>query len=461
MASPDFNSWIRRGPPLHELVSSVSVKSRKGDCALIIAVHNESDVLDRHLDVLSGQSVLDFDVIIVHSPELELSKVKMERPFGVTTVSLYSALGPGAYYAGEKYALRNGYRSLILVDVDCIPLSAGLVRTLRESALSDKGSFFLPALELLRRSDNQNWSLHWYGAMYRSVLETAGLTYLPLYYGYVDVELRMRLEDAGFRSRCLDSVLVEHPLSKRLGTARTLERTLYWLRNVAPMIPTYRRPFLMTALYTLTSLSFFDSRERFLFRVRAALTLFRAIARLEMNRSSAFHGLAVPSYEKITVAEALASAKKPAALLVLHHLGEDRAAALAGLFKSKGVRTVSASAYLVPILAGMLRVIPGTDALLLCMQWSRALNPLLLLVPNLYLYDGEDAWIIQREPNIAARIFRCAASCLTFAFMVAVYSALGLFSFLRMHEAFRRYGLDDDCACAACTAMGRLPAETV
>jgi hypothetical protein len=269
------------------------------------------------------------------------------------------------------------------------------------------------------------------------------------------VELKMRLENTGFRLRCLDGVLVEHPISKSIDTTKTLERTLYNLRNVVPLFSAYSRPWLAVQLYNLTSLSPFDSRERFLFRIRAAFTLFRAVATLEMNRSSAFHGLAMPPYGKITVAEALASAKKPAALLVPQHLGENQAAALAGSFKSKGIRAVSVTAYLVPLLVGMLRVIPGTDALLLCMHWRRAFNPLLLLVPNLYLYDGEDAWVIQREPNFAVRIFRCAVSCFSFACVAAVYSALALSSFLRMGRVFRRYGLGDDCTCAACTAMGQ------
>jgi hypothetical protein len=89
------------------------------------------------------------------------------------------------------------------------------------------------------------------------------------------------------------------------------------------------------------------------------------------------------------------------------------------------------------------------------MQWDRAFNPLLLLVPNLYLYNGEDAWVVQHEPNLAIRIFRCTASCLSFACMAAIYSALGLLSFLHMRRVFRRYGLDGDCTCDVCTAMGQ------
>jgi GT2 family glycosyltransferase len=464
MAPPDYHSWIRKGPPLHELVSKVSVKGRKGDCALIIAVHDESDVLNRHLDLLLQQSVQDFDVIIVHSPQLDLSKVKLERPFGVTLVSMYSALGPGgAYYAGEKYALRNGYRSLILVDVDCTPLDKGLVQLLRGSAVSEPGSFFLPVMELLRRSETKSRSIHWYGAMDRSVLETAGLTYLPLYLGYEDAELQMRLESAGFRLRYPDGMLMEHPLSKKgVGTAKILERMLYRQRNAVSIIPTYHRPWLTTHAYNLTALSFFDSGERFLFRVRAALSLFRAIARLELNREDAFHELAMPPYRKTALKEALASAKKPAAVIVPEQLGDDRAAALASSFKSEGVRTVIVSLpYPIPVMSGILHAMPGSDALLLCIPWERSFNPLLLLVPNLYLYDGEDTWIVQHEPNPAVRLFRCAASCFSFACMAAVYSVLALVSFLRTNRAFRRYGLDGDCTCAACTAMGRLPAETV
>jgi hypothetical protein len=332
-----------------------------------------------------------------------------------------------------------------------MPVSQGLVMALRDSTVSDKGSFFLPAVETLRQREIKSQSLHWYGAMDRSLLNAVGLTYLPFYYGYEDTELQLRLEDAGFRPRCLDGVLVEHPISKSIDTLKTPERTLYNLRNVAPLLPAYRRPWLKAQLYNLTSLSFFDSPERFLFRIRAAWTLFRAIATLGMNRSSAFHGLIMPPYGKVTLAEALASAKKPVAVLVPQHLGEDQAAAMTRFFKSKGIRTVSVDiAHISPIMIGVSRVIPGTDALLLCMRWGRVFNPLSLLVPNLYLYDGEDAWVVQREQSFAARVFRCAVSCLSFACMIAVYSALVLPSFIRMHGVFRRYGLDDDCACAAC-----------
>jgi hypothetical protein len=44
--------------------------------------------------------------------------------------------------------------------------------------------------------------------------------------------------------------------------------------------------------------------------------------------------------------------------------------------------------------------------------------------------------------------------------MVAVYSALALLSFLRMHGVLKRYGLDADCTCAACTVMIRPPAAS-
>jgi len=448
--------WLRKGPALHEIVSGITVIRRKGDCAIVLPVHNETELLNRHLEALSEQTTSDFDVIIVHSPELDVSAVNTKVPFGIAFIRLKSASAGVGYYAAQKYALRNGYSSIILADVDCLPVGRTAVQLLREAAATDKKTVFFPVIRSMAREARKNRSLHWYSAMDRSVLEKSGLTYLPLYYGRMDLELELRICTTGSGLRYMEEVSVDHPHSKNLDIGTTLGRTLYELRNSGQFIFVYPTIQWALPIYTIASLCFFDSYERFFYRLRLMLALFRAMLRLKLYKNPPFHSVTIAPYQKTSLEDAMSSGRKPYALILEEQLGDDRTQSLCRLFAAKKVpyslikgRSPLALLY---FMWQPLRAVLASDTIVLCMHWKEAFNPALLLAPNIFLHDGANTWLLCQNRSIISRLCRFLVSTSSFFSLVAVYLLISIISCIRMGGASRRYGLADDCGCKICAS---------
>jgi GT2 family glycosyltransferase len=415
-------------------------------CAIILPVHDDAQLLNAHLGLLAKQTTHAFDVIVPHSPGLDVRAVDARHPFGIAFIALKSASAAAGYYAGEKYALTRGYVPIILADIDCMPVSKNLVERLCALAASNVNTIFLPPLVTLKDEQGKNWSLHWYGAMHRSVFEKAGLSYVPFYIGCVDSELELRMLHEGASVRYPDGLLVDHPLIKNRSPAGGIERILYELRNITLFAPHMRFSVWMSYLYNLPAFCFCDSYSRLFVRLRLAFSLFQEIILLRLDRSVPFHDIVLPPYEQIRLEDAAMAGKKKAAIILGAHMGQRRSASLRRLLESRHVactvvETADHRSY-ASIALQMLSSAVCSDTVILCMHWKRYFNPALLLCRNLYLHDGENTWVLAQGSSIPSRIFRFLLSCFICSVLVACYIPLSAFSFLRMGGAPHRYGLE-------------------
>ncbi|MFN7990614.1 MAG: hypothetical protein U0R44_00495 [Candidatus Micrarchaeia archaeon] len=199
--------WVSTGPGLEALVSHEEDRRRKerAGIALVMPCLGQDGTLRRHLAVLAKQTHQDFDLIIVRGE----GDVPVDQP-GLSILSLFESGrngSAGAYYIGEKRALRDGYRKIVLADYDCLPLSGTL---LAEFAIST-GDLVLPHIIYAPSGDKRRGDvLHHYGCLSREALLKSGLTFLPLYFGGEDYELAWRLRRAGIKASYIGSA-VTHP----------------------------------------------------------------------------------------------------------------------------------------------------------------------------------------------------------------------------------------------------------
>jgi GT2 family glycosyltransferase len=438
------NDWLRRGPELDELVASVSViKTQPGKrCALIMPVHNELGYLKSHLDALKKQTTSDFDVIVVHSPGLDVSWLK-KTPYGMIILSLKEPLGAGAFYAGEKYAFEQGYTAIILADVDALPISPGIVQRLAGLASADKGAVFIPSRKSLPGT-SEGAPIHWYGAMNRSVLEQSGLSYLPLFFGGEDTELMQRMRGSGIRFVRVEDVFMDHPRAKHIRLEQGVARTKYYIRNHGLMMYRHNGWSLTALALAFCSACFFDRLDRFSLRLKWALEAMRDLARLDLSARYVAGEFKLPPYEEVPLDEALSSGKRVRALIAKSNTSKDAAETIAMRCSGLGISAeepLRKSLSVVAYLSRLFRLALQNDTLVMCVGWEWNFSPPLLLVPNLYVSDGERLFAIQRDPNALSRVFRFMVSMSALTVLTLIYLPISFISWLRLRGAFRGYGL--------------------
>lgn len=203
-------AWLRRGPALEELVGEC-MDTRKGRkrAAIIIPAAGDCGALREHLSRLARQGCRDFDVLIVYGSGAAF--VDCPEPAGVLHMREKSANGiAGAYYAGQRRAVDDGYETIILADDDCLPESPDLVGKLLEKS-AGTGCIAVPEVwyHPVGRPGGMV-VLHHYGCLRKEMLEKCGLTFLPLHSGSEEFELMWRLERAGFPAIMVRAA-VSHP----------------------------------------------------------------------------------------------------------------------------------------------------------------------------------------------------------------------------------------------------------
>ena len=187
-----MEKWLDKGPELSELVSErLDRRSSRKDVAVVITTSGNPEVLEEHLGALGKQKFRDFDVLIVYGQRDSFAAGP--RWAGILHLREKARGGSsGAFYIGQKAALEEGYRTIILADDDCIPVSDDLMGRLAQG-VEEGHKILLPKLDKGERGIRMTRIPHYYGAFGREVFERAGLTYLPLFFGGDDVELFHRM----------------------------------------------------------------------------------------------------------------------------------------------------------------------------------------------------------------------------------------------------------------------------
>ncbi len=105
--------------------ASVLLERRKNSQVLIVMpFYDNYAAIAKHLELLSAQTTSDFDIVIVASVVSDEKKLREiidggNYKFGVALVKRKEDTGSaGGYFTGEKYALENGYRAILIGDDD-------------------------------------------------------------------------------------------------------------------------------------------------------------------------------------------------------------------------------------------------------------------------------------------------------------------------------------------------------
>ena len=247
--------WLRKGPALDEVVSE-RVDRRKGrkETAIVITTYGNQALLREHLRALEKQSSGDFDVIIVYGER----DVVAESTLPILHIKERGRNGSsGAYYIGEKTALDEGYGIVMLADDDCMPESPNLVKSLAESARSGN-KIVMPMLHKRDRGMKKTSIPHYYGTFSREVLEDAGLTYFPLFFGGEDVELMYRMVRAGYSAMHIEAAVI-HPDIVPFFLDASLKRYYYTRGEFEALIVrgSIAEPFAFFAFHSIASAALF------------------------------------------------------------------------------------------------------------------------------------------------------------------------------------------------------------
>lgn len=205
-----MKQWLGRAPAPEELIAREedARRERSADVAVVIPTGRDTSLFEGHLKALASQSGADFDVIGIYSRDAEF----VEPPASVSMLhvrEMHAAGIAGAYYLGEKVAVREGYKKIILADSDCLPESAGVVAGLAGAA--SRADMSVPSIRYAPSSELMQGNIpHHYFCFNSRVFEMAGYTYLPFFIGGEEFDFRERTLNGGFSVAHAD-VRVSHP----------------------------------------------------------------------------------------------------------------------------------------------------------------------------------------------------------------------------------------------------------
>jgi len=184
-----------------ELVQSVKeFRKKKADGLIIMPFYRAYDYLFQHLKLLEAQTYLDFDLLIVLNPVSDEKKVldfieQSKFRYGIVVAKRKEDTGSaGGFFTGEKYALENGYKYIIIADDDCLPVNKRHIETLVEA--HRKGNPLVYADPVFLLDDEEAYrrrALPYYSLIDIDLVKKAGLHFAPLYMGAEDREFEDRL----------------------------------------------------------------------------------------------------------------------------------------------------------------------------------------------------------------------------------------------------------------------------
>ncbi len=242
-----------KSPTLESLIHEEEDR-RKGrsDTALIIPTIDirKLEAVEDHISDQEGE----FDIIAVYGNKEDFLNTSMLH------VRTKENLGPaGAFFVGQKVAMREGYEKIILADDDCIPKSKSLINSIRKEL--EQNHVVLP-----KESDNGRLErievLHHFGGFRSEVFLEVGFTFLPLFMGGVDQEFLMRVRRKFDIARINEEV--SHPQKRPFFICSANDRQRYYCKNdimVRMLNGKMIRTWISMAYHLLAGMIFFPVRR--------------------------------------------------------------------------------------------------------------------------------------------------------------------------------------------------------
>lgn len=187
---------------------------RRSGLLIIMPAYANLENVKRHLLLLARQTYQGFNVLVVAGVPLDEKALgafiaQKKFRFGVIVGKENEQRGcSGAFFAGQKYALENGYEYIIMTDDDCMPAHRNVVRALYEKR---HVGYVASTRHLVQGADKKvirDFGVAQYCLLSCALLKKHGLYFLPLYNGADDGEYAERL--SGEKKARVDE-FVEHP----------------------------------------------------------------------------------------------------------------------------------------------------------------------------------------------------------------------------------------------------------
>jgi len=175
-------------------------RGEKADGLIIVPFYKAYDYLFKHLKLLEAQTFQDFDLIIVMGASSDEKKVidfinQNKFRYGIIVAKTKEDTGAaGGFFTGERYALENGYKYVIIADDDCLPVNKQHIETLVEEHRKGNPLVYARVAFVLDGEEVHYQSgLPYYSLVDIGLLRKAGLHFAPLYIGGDDGEFEARL----------------------------------------------------------------------------------------------------------------------------------------------------------------------------------------------------------------------------------------------------------------------------
>lgn len=239
----------------------------------IIVTYNRLDELKQCIKAQRNQTYNNFDICIVNNGSTDGTTYWLqENNDGPIVINQENLGGAGGFYAGQKYAVENGYDWVWMMDDDGVPHPEQLKNLIAYSEKS--GSKFINAL-VLDKEDYSRFAFHAYDwtidkaksvktidefihpfngtFIHTDVLKKAGLVKKEMFIWGDEIELTLRYTKAGHKPVTVTNAIHFHPKEKGVSdvvlpgiiTSKVLVKpkklSKYYYRNLGYINQTYFR----------------------------------------------------------------------------------------------------------------------------------------------------------------------------------------------------------------------------
>lgn len=228
------------------------LRKKRSEYVVIIPSYMKNRLLEYHLKELKKQKFTDFDIIIVYGEKDEF----LDEP-ALHIRGKEKNGSAGAFYTGEKIALKEGYAALILADNDCIPIDHDMIKNLvNEIKEGNKVVFSRTTTDAGKEPHKSNIVNH-YSCIHRSVFEKLGLAFAPLYFGGEDLEFTKRIQNAGYVIKQVESAAI-HPMPVPIMINNESKKYHYIRGGIEALLLSgnYFRAYISVTMHLLAAVAF-------------------------------------------------------------------------------------------------------------------------------------------------------------------------------------------------------------
>lgn len=210
---------------------------QKNAILAVVVTYNRLELLKRCISALNNQTYHDFDILIVNNGSTDGTKEWVDSlPDSIIKLHQDNLGGAGGFYAGQKYAMDNGYEWVWMMDDDGVP-EQNQIRELHYAAINNNLQIVAPLVANIDIPDEEafypgskfdfaKWDSQMFSSetmyvcpfngimFHRSVMEKIGLIKKELFIWGDEREYTLRWRTAGIKDYAVFKAIHYHPQIK-------------------------------------------------------------------------------------------------------------------------------------------------------------------------------------------------------------------------------------------------------